>query len=218
MSSPVLENILLFPNPDVPDLGCFVRRKHGFESNEFERNIHTELNPSVDFHPSHHQLYFRVQCSHAGHFQRALVKMTTDLSIPGPLLENFPPDFVLGGDFHPQPTNWFKFPTQSGERFYWFFGQHRDPAGGAWQSDKLNGHSYDIYENGTLSTIKYDDTGGDKDFDDLVIEAAVVGRRSWRDILQAVDQARITELVTKEGLGGVRERRYDPNADDSKAD
>jgi hypothetical protein len=214
MSSPVLENILLFPNPDVPDLGCFVRRKHGFESNEFERNIHTELNPSVDFHPSHHQLYFRVQCSHAGHFQRALVKMTTDLSIPGPLLEHFPPDFVLGGDFHPRPSDWFKFPTQSGERFYWFFGQHRaTTAGAAWQSDKLNGHSYDIYENGTLSTIKFDDTGSDKDFDDFVLEAAVVGRRSWRDIVQAVDQAKITELVQKEGLDRVRERRYDAKAD-----
>jgi hypothetical protein len=213
MSTSILENILLFANPDVPDLGCFVRRKHGFEVNEFDHNIHVELNPSIDFHPTHHQVYFRVQCGHAGFFQRALVKMTSDLSIPGPLLEHFPPDFVLGGDFRPRPSDWFKFPTQSGERFYWFFGQHRDPSGTTWASDALNGHTYDIYENGTLSTIKYDDTGGDRDFDDFVLEAAVVARRSWRDIVQAVDQAKITELVTKEGLTGVRERRFDGKLD-----
>ena len=213
MSASVLENILLFPNPDVPDLGCFVRRKHELEVNEFERNLHVELNPSIDFHPNHHQVYFRVMCGHAGFFQRALVKMTADLSVPGPILEHFPPDFVLGGDFRPRPSDWFKFPTQSGQRFYWFFGQHRDPAGSTWASDALVGHTYDIYENGTLSTIKYDDTGGDRDFDDFVLEAAVVGRRSWGDLVQAIDQAEITELVAKKGLGAVRDRIYTEKPD-----
>jgi hypothetical protein len=46
-----------------------------------------------------------------------------------------------------------------------------------------------------------------------VLEAAVVGRRSWGDILQAIDQAKITELVTKKGLGGVRERMYTEKSD-----
>lgn len=213
MSVSAIENVLVFPNPLTPDLGCFVRRKHGFEVNEFDRNIHVELNPSIDFHPTHHQLYVRVQCSHAGHFQRALVKTTTDLTIPGPVLEHFPPDLVLGGDFHPRPSDWVRLPVQSGQRFYFVFGQHRDPAGGSWQSDALVGHSYDIYENGTLSTIKYDDTGQDRDFDDLVLEAAIVGRRSWRDILQAVDQAAVIEAVEKEGLRTARERLYDGEPD-----
>jgi hypothetical protein len=208
VTATAIENILLFPSPAAPDLGCFVRRKHGFEVNEFDRNIHVELNPSIDFHPTYHQLYIRVQCSHAGHFQRALVKMATDLTIPGPILENFPPDLVLGGDFHPGPSDWLRLPVQSGQRFYFVFGQHRDPGGGQWQSDRLVGHSYDIYENGTLSTVKYDDTGQDRDFDDLVLEAAIVGRRSWGLLADAVDQAAVIKAVQESGLSGVRERLH----------
>lgn len=143
-----LENIALFPNPNAPDLGCFVRRKHGLEVEPGTRNIHTDLNPSIDFSPTHHQAYFRVICGGAAFFQRCLVHMTTDLSIPGPILEQFPPDWILGGEFTPRPSDWFKYPTQSGSRFYWFFGQHRNPAGSAWTADALVGHSYDIYENG----------------------------------------------------------------------
>jgi hypothetical protein len=89
--------------------------------------------------------------------------MTTDATIPPPILENFPPNFVLGKDYTPHPSDWSRFPTQSGQRLYWFFGQRRDPATTVWQPDALVGHSYDIYENVTLSTVQYDDTGGDRD-------------------------------------------------------
>lgn len=203
-----LESITLFPNPSSPDLGCFLRRKHGVEIQEFDANIHVELNPSIDFHPTHHQFYFRVICGEAGYFQRCLAYMRTDLSIPPPILQSFPPDFVAGGDHSPRPTDWFRFPTQAGERFYFLFGQHRNPAAGGWTADAVVGHSYDIYENGTLSTIHYDDTGQDRDMDDLVLEAAVVGRRSWLDLAQAVDQERVNAKVVEQGLRDVRSRRY----------
>jgi hypothetical protein len=62
------------------------------------------------------------------------------------------------------------------------------------------GHSYDIYENGTLSTVRYDDTGGDRDFNDLVLEVAVVGRRSWKDLIQAKDQVEVNTRIKKLGL------------------
>jgi hypothetical protein len=104
----LIENILLFPSPSVPDLGCFVRRKHDLELDEGFQNIHVELNPSIDFNPPFHQLYFRVMCGQAGFFQRCLVYMTTDLSIPPPILVNFPPDVILGGDSTPRPSDWFK--------------------------------------------------------------------------------------------------------------
>jgi len=126
--------------------------------------------------------------------------MTTDAQIPPPILQNFPPDFVLGGDFTPRPSDWNRFPTQSGERFYWFFGQHRNPASASWEPDALVGHSYDIYENGTLSTVRYDDTGGDRDFNDLILEVAIVGRRSWRDLVQAKSQAAVNAKIEKESL------------------
>jgi hypothetical protein len=209
-----LESISLFPSPNAPDLGCFVRRKHELEIEEPFHNIHVELNPSIDFNPRYHQLYFRVTCGEAAFFQRCLVYMTTDLSIPPPNLIAFPPDWILGGEYTPHPSDWQKYPTQSGDRFYWFIGQHRNPSGGSWTADALVGHTYDIYENGTLSTIRYDDTGGDRDMDDFVLEAAIVGRRSWQDVVQASNQEAINELVAREGLPKLRSRMYQHDSKD----
>lgn len=201
-----LESISLFPTPNAPDLGCFVRRKHELEIEESFNNIHLELNPSIDFNPRYHQLYFRVTCGEAAFFQRCLVYMRTDLSIPPPILPAFPPDWILGGEYTPHPSDWQKYPTQSGERFYWFIGQHRNPSGGSWMADVLVGHTYDIYENGTLSTIRYDDTGADRDMNDFVLEAAIVGRQSWLDIVQAVDQEAVNERFVREGLPKLKSR------------
>ena len=199
---PLIESIFQFQNPNTPDLGCFVRRKHDFQTDPHVDflNVHVEFNPSIDFNPSHHQTYFRVMCGKAAFFQRCLVHMTVDAQIPPPILQNFPPDFVLGGDFTPRPSEWNRYPTQSGERFYWFFGQHRNPATNVWKADNLVGHSYDIYENGTLSIVRYDDTGGDRDFNDLVLEIAIVGRRSWRDLIQAENQAAVNAKIKEQGL------------------
>jgi hypothetical protein len=210
----LLESILLFPSPSSPDLGCFVTRKHGVQIEEGSGNIHVELNPSIDFHPSYHQIYIRVICGEAAFHQRCLMYMRSDLSIPGPLLTSFPPDAILGGDYTPRPSDWQKFPTQRGTRFYFFFGQHRNPASSSWQADALVAHSYDIYENGTLSTIRYDDAGGDRDLDDLVLEAAIVGRRSWRDVVQAVDQETVNDHVTSHVVEEVKSRLYQDESSD----
>ena len=202
----LIESILQFPNPSTPDLGCFVRQKHGFETDpdvDF-LNVHVEFNPSIDFHPAYHQCYFRVLCGEAGFFQRCLVYMTPDANIPPPILEHFPPNFVLGGDYTPRPSDWQSFPTQSGQRFYWFFGQNRNPATTTWQPDALVRHSYSIYDNGTLSVVQYDDTGGDRDFDDFELEVAIVGRRSWRDVIQAEGQAAINQRIERDGIPRLR--------------
>ena len=119
-----------------------------------------------------------MKCGKAAFHQRALVFMTVDASIPGPILQQFPPDWVLGGEHTPHPSDWFRFPTQTGQRFYWFFGQHRNPNGGVWRPDTHVGHSYDIYERGTLSTVQFDDTGEDQDMDDFILEVAMVKRFS----------------------------------------
>lgn len=199
-----LESISLFPNPNTPDLGCFIRRKHEFQLDGDFQNLHVEFNPSIDFNPPYHQIYFRVMCGEAAFFQRCLVYMTTDASIPAPILQTFPPNFVLGGDYTPRPSEWFQFPTQSGQRIYWFFGQHRNPATSVWRADAGVGHSYDIYENGTLSIVRYDDTGGDQDFDDFVLEIAIVGRRSWLSLVQAENQAAVNKEIEKKGLPTLR--------------
>lgn len=196
----MIESISLFPSPDTPDLGCFVRRKHGLEVDDGFANIFVEVVPSIDFRPTYHQVYFRVMCGEAAFFQRSLVYRTADLQIPPPNLVAFPPDWILGGEYRPHPSNWYKYPTQSGTRFYWFIGQHRNPAGGSWRADALHGHAYDIYENGTLSTVHFDDSGGDRDLDDFVLQVAVVGRESWREVLEAANQEVANEQFAESGL------------------
>jgi hypothetical protein len=197
---PPLEIISLFPNPNAPDLGCFVRRKHELERDDDFQNLHVEFNPSIDFSPQYHQCYFRVICGQAAFFQRCLVYMTADTTVPAPVLQTFPPQFVLGGDYPPRPSDWFKFPTQLGARIYWFFGQHHAPATTAWTTDFGVGHIYDIYQNGTLSTVRYDDTGGDQDFNDFVLECAIVGRQSWKDLVQADSQAMVNKAIQKKAM------------------
>jgi hypothetical protein len=203
----IIPPIQIFPDPSAPDLGCFVRRKHGFETDpdvDFE-NVHIEFNPSIDFSPAYHQTYFRVMCGHAAFFERCLVYMTPDANIPPQNVQATPPAFVLGGDFTPQPSDWSRFPTQFGQRVYWFFGQHRDPATTFWAPDSLVGHSYDIYENGTLSTVQYDDTGADRDFNDLILEVAIVGRHPWINLRQATEQAAVNKRIEEKNVPRLRE-------------
>jgi hypothetical protein len=113
----------LFPNFVTPDLGCLVRRKHELEVEPGSANIHNEFVPSIVLQPRFHQTYFRVKCGKAAFFQRCLVFKTADLSVPGPILQNFPPDFVLGGDHTPQPSDWQRYPVSGSPAVYWFFGQ-----------------------------------------------------------------------------------------------
>lgn len=201
----LIESVSLFPNPNTPDLGCFVERKHELEIDGGFQNIHVEFGESIDFNPNHHQVYFRVMCGEAAFFQRCFIYMTPDLSIPPPNLVVFPPDWVLGGDYTPRPSEWFRYPTHSGQRFYWFIGQHRNPSGGPWTADASVGHAYDIYENGTLSTVHYDDTGSDADLNDFILQVAVVGRRSWFDLVQAHDQEETNAKVEKLALPRIRQ-------------
>jgi hypothetical protein len=181
----------IFPwyyTPATPDLGCFVRNEHPFQldSNFFLWN---EFPPweivggGVRFIP--HQLYFRVKCGKAAFHQRVRVWMAGPGSGSSPPpFTGVPPDYVLGGAFTPSPSDWQKFPVQPGEKDYWFAGEHKPPTASDWRRDAAVGHSYDRYDNGTLSTVGWDDTGGDRDFNDIVLEVAVVYRRFFFDELE----------------------------------
>ena len=76
---PPLESILQFPNPATPDLGCFVRRKHEFQTD-----------PDVDFLNVHVSLIPRL----------ILVRVTTfsytELSTR----------FCVRRRSHPRPSDW----------------------------------------------------------------------------------------------------------------
>jgi hypothetical protein len=163
-------NELLFPTPDTPDLGCHVRNEHGFE-HDYDFHIWSELS-QVILGP--HQVYFRVRCGKAAFYQRTNVYMSSVFVPPGT-----PADAVLGGDFRPRPSDWRKFPPQQAPLEYYFHGEYRNPATPAWHWDAAVGHSFDIYDNGTRSIVGWDDTGGDMDLNDHLVEVAVVNRTDY---------------------------------------
>lgn len=175
----------LFPlwTPDVPDLGCFVEHRHDLESYNFF--VWGEPAPWNANGIITHQTYARVLCGEAAFYQRARVVMLGGTSSMFDAIGAMP-DFVLGGSYRPQPSEWVKFPVQSENRMYWFVGEHRNPSATSWQRDAIVGHSFDVYENGTLSTVHFDDAGGDRDMDDFILEVAVVRRRRFFDALEPV--------------------------------
>lgn len=196
-----------FVTPNTPDLGCFERNDHGFHVDS-TLGFYYEYPPweFVGGQPAFipHQVYFRVKCGHAAFHQRVRVWMAPYGSNPIQLLSTTP-DAGLGGDHRPSPSDWIKFPVRSGATDYWFVGEYRNPSGGSWQRHASVGHSYDIYDYGTLSTVGWDDTGGDLDHDDLVMEVAVVFRRSYFDWLQpVVIEAAAAEQLEREELPSFR--------------
>ncbi|HEX2468991.1 MAG TPA: hypothetical protein VHK05_00255 [Candidatus Limnocylindrales bacterium] len=188
-NAPLLGIHDLFPfwSPDAPDLGCFVSNKHGLESYNFF--VWGEPAPWNASGIITHQTYARVICGEAAYFQRARAVMLGGSSSMTDAIFAAP-DYVLGGNFRPYPSDWVKWPVQSDNRMYWFVGEHRNPATTSWQRDAMVGHSFDIYEHGTLSTVHFDDTGGDRDLDDFILEVAVVRRRRWLDVLEPVAYAK----------------------------
>lgn len=60
------------------------------------------------------------------------------------------------------------FGLRPGFNSYWFFGYHaRD---GVWYADAAVGHITDVYSNGILTTVYYDDDASDLDMNDFVIQ------------------------------------------------
>jgi hypothetical protein len=167
----------VFLTPNTPDLGCFVRRKHEFQV-DADFHLWTEFPPWDASGYLPRQAYFRVKCGRAAFHERVKVWMRRELDPT--ILAGLMPDWVLGGDFRPYPSDWLKFPPQTGEMYYFFSGEYRDPSRPDWQNDASVGH---IYDNGTLSTVGWDDTGGDRDYDDVILEVAIVRRKPYFDVL-----------------------------------
>ena len=74
-----------------------------------------------------------------------------------------------------------------------------------WRADSLVAHTYDIYQNGTLSEVHYDDTGGDRDLNDMILEVAIVGRRPINVFEPAIGQDSATEIFKKQGMPRIQE-------------
>jgi hypothetical protein len=217
MLHPPVIGPLTFATPDTPDLGCLVNRKHGFQE-ELAGPMWWEFAPwNTTEGVIPHQCYFRVKCGRARFYERVKVWMRPQLD--SLIYNGIGPDHVLGGDFTPYPSDWVKFPVQPGNQMYHFRGEYRDPAQAQWRADAAAGHSFDIYDHGTLSTASWDDTGGDRDFDDIILEVAIVYRRGYFDRVSATVDAVADDVFRKFLLEDFPKIRADerPPADESYA-
>jgi hypothetical protein len=161
-----------FFSPDTPDLGCFVSVRHDFEVDEsFLWPGYPPWTTLDGVLP--HQCYFRVVCGNAAYYERIKVTMG---GLDPLIYAGINPDYLLGGDFRPYPSDWFKFPPQPGNMTYWFRGEYRNPSQSNWSVDTAVRHKTDNYENGFLNTVGWDDTGEDRDFNDIILEVAMVYR------------------------------------------
>jgi hypothetical protein len=174
-TAPSISSELMFPTPDTPDLGCLIQQVHPFEK-DFDFHMWSEESPVLQ---GDHQVYFRVKCGEAGFYQRCAVYMSDGFVPPGTPITATLAGSMLGGEFRPRPSDWRKFPAQQVARQYWFHGEYRNPAAPGWHRDEMVGHSLDLYENGTLSTVGWDDTGTDEDLNDHVVEVASVNRTGY---------------------------------------
>jgi hypothetical protein len=125
-----------------------------------------------------HQVFYRVAGGSGGLWQRCLAWIRKEKprgQVPG---EN--PDAGMGGEIWPSPTDWSAFPEQTGPdtTYYWFGHYHKNRR---WHPDKGIRVKGDRYENGLLVTLFFDDTGEDWDFDDFIIEVAMVFREDHKD-------------------------------------
>jgi hypothetical protein len=183
----LLVPVFPFLTPNTPDLGCFVRQKHGFQ--EDGTFLWAEFAPwTIEDGILPHQCYFRVKCGKAAFFER--VKVTMRLDFDPLIYAGIDPDWVLGGDYRPYPSDWYKFPPQRNNMTYWFRGDYRNPSQANWVTDAAVGHTFDIYDNGTLSTVYWDDTGGDRDFNDIILEVAIVFRQAYFGVFEPPARAR----------------------------
>jgi hypothetical protein len=181
--------------PNTPDLGCFVEQKHNWEQEgSFLFAGYPMLAGDTQVRP--HQCYFRVLCGHAAFFQR--VKVTMQLTLDPSIYFGVRFDYVLGGDFRPYPSDWLKYPPQQGDTTYFFRGECRDPSEANWQTDSNVEHKTDVYENGFLDTVAFDDAAADGDFNDIILEVAIVYRQPYFKQFasaETIDEAAFKEFV-----------------------
>ncbi len=197
---------LLFAIPSAPDLGAPAGRRHGFRVLS-DVNLWNALPPSDRGRHLPHQVYARVKAGRSGLHARAKVWARRDLD---PLiLAGLMPDAVLGGDDPVPVGRWAALAPQPGEMAYWFSAELRDPVSLVWEPAASVGHSQAVFEHGTLSTVAWNGAGGARDYDDLVLEVAIVRRDAWFERLHAavVEREGDAERVVREHLARSARRR-----------
>lgn len=154
-----------------PHVGPLKRRIQDFKESPF-RNMHCVEAPLTDEgQVVPHQTFFRILVGRAENWQACLVRRTRAWKdVPDGSI----PDWVLGGPWPTVQTDWLWYPPTDRQALYWFTGVHSPPGGGNWRPDHFTAYSVDQHEGGTVATVYFDDTLGDLDADDLIVEVAVV--------------------------------------------
>jgi hypothetical protein len=82
---------------------------------------------------------------------------------------------TLGGEENIviSPLWWTFGPQYDRPVLYYFVGEFLNN-NGKWVTDYGSDHSWDLYSNGFLATLVFDDSGADDDFNDLVMEIALM--------------------------------------------
>jgi hypothetical protein len=170
-------------------------------------NLWNALPPSEHGRHAPHQVYARVRGAGFGLHVRA--KVWARREVDPLILAGLMPDAVLGGDDVVPAGRWVALAPQPGEMAYWFSAEMRDPVSLVWEPAASVGHSHAVHEHGTLSTVAWNGAGHERDYDDLVLEVAIVRRGAWFEQLHAavVEREGEAERVVREHLARGARRR-----------
>ncbi|MCW3074590.1 MAG: peptidase astacin [Flaviaesturariibacter sp.] len=113
-----------------------------------------------------HRLYIRIRGGNADFFQRCIVLLRSG-QVSTPVGDA---DLVLGGG-RPAPGSWHALPVQSGGTTYFIGGQYHN---NGWLWDTSVQVRREQYEHGVYYTFGFNDMSGEADFNDHIVEVAVV--------------------------------------------
>lgn len=147
----------------IPDLGTLTKQ-----------NDIDEIVPGKSFYTiyldNHFKLYYRVKGGKSSPLWQGCYIYERN----APPQNSLPRDshnVQLGGEFNTTPTNWSSFETHNSTYTYYFAGIHHQNR--KWDWDYGFHITRDVYTNGYIWTLSYDDNGSNPDYDDFIVEVAV---------------------------------------------
>ncbi len=134
-----------------------------------QTTLNQTYNPGVTkwYFNGKHKLYMRVRGGDAAFPQRCLAYIRNG-QFSEPLTGD--PDMVLGGGI-PSPGFWYAFPAQNSTMTYFIGGQYYN---NKWLLDTGVHVLRERYTNGLYYTFRFNDMPGNNDYNDFIIEVAVV--------------------------------------------
>jgi hypothetical protein len=150
-----------------PPLGNLVREYDPITMPDATAYVVYTTSPEVP-----HQVWYRVSGGDALFRQR--LQVFKENANPRPL-NQLPPDSELQQAITTNnPTGWFVFPAEQGIFSYYFDGDNRPTPDSPWQNGRGIVVKRTRYENGNLFELGFEDKITLDDFNDLIVEVAVI--------------------------------------------